>query len=247
MLKQISLNDSDPLNSKEVEYIKNKLRTFSEPINSALEEKDDFEIKDFFPVVDDKTLSLYLRLKNERDVIFDNLPAGYKRLYSIAFDLAYRLYILRKTNEEDPKGIAIIDEIDLHLHPSLEQEVLARLKKTFPSIQFIVSTHSPMVLSNLKVKDTGNMIYRMQADEDTPNALPNLYGVDYSAAVYDFMGTPYADNEVKEEIEAILRLSRRGKPELVEKRKEELKSMVSEEKNINIISKINSQLAEDKY
>ena len=54
-----------------------------------------------------------------------------------------------------------------------------------------------MVLSNLKVKDTGNMIYRMQADEDTPNALPNLYGVDYSAAVYDFMGTPYADNEVK--------------------------------------------------
>ena len=130
---------------------------------------------------------------------------------------------------------------------SLEQEVLARLKKTFPSIQFIVSTHSPMVLSNLKVKDTGNMIYRMQADEDTPNALPNLYGVDYSAAVYDFMGTPYADNEVKEEIEAILRLSRRGKPELVEKRKEELKSMVSEEQYINIISKINSQLAEDKY
>ena len=78
-----------------------------------------------------------------------------------------------------------------------------------------------MVLSNLKVKDTGNMIYRM-ADEDTPNALPNLYGVDYSAAVYDFMGTPYADNEVKEEIEAILRLSRRGKPELVEKGKKNL-------------------------
>ncbi|MFR7466805.1 MAG: hypothetical protein ACLUVG_21850 [Phocaeicola vulgatus] len=43
MLKQISLNDSDPLNSKEVEYIKNKLRTFSEPINSALEEKDDLK------------------------------------------------------------------------------------------------------------------------------------------------------------------------------------------------------------
>ena len=61
------------------------------------------------------------------------------------------------------------------------------------------------------------------------------------------MGTPYADNEVKEEIEAILRLSRRRKPELVEKRKEELKSMVSEEQYINIISKINSQLAEDKY
>ena len=161
--------------------------------------------------------------------------------------MAYRLYILRKTNEEDPKGIAIIDEIDLHLHPSLEQEVLARLKKNISKYSiYCIYTFSNGTL-NLKVKDTGNMIYRMQADEDTPNALPNLYGVDYSAAVYDFMGTPYADNEVKEEIEAILRLSRRGKPELVEKKKEELKSMVSEEQYINIISKINSQLAEDKY
>lgn len=247
MLKQISLNDSDPLTSREVEYIKNKLRTFSGPFNSTFEESDDFEIKDFFPLVDDKTFSLYLRLKNERDVIFDNLPAGYKRLYSIAFDLAYRLYILRKSNEEDPKGIAIIDEIDLHLHPSLEQEVLDRLQRTFPSIQFIVSTHSPMVLSNLKVKGTGNMIYRMQADENSPHELPNLYGVDYSAAVYDFMETPYADNEVKEEIEAILRLSRRGKLELAEKRKEELKTMVPEEQYNDIISKINSQLSEDKY
>lgn len=247
MIKQLSLSDTDPLNSNEVEYIKNKLRTFSEPINSTLEERNNFEIKDFFPVVDDKTLSLYLRLKNERDVIFDNLPAGYKRLYSIAFDLAYRLYILRKTNKEDPKGVVIIDEIDLHLHPSLEQEVLARLKKTFPSIQFIVSTHSPMVLSNLKVKDTGNIIYRMETDEETPKALSDLYGVDYSTAVYDFMETPYGDNEVKQEIEAILRLSRRGKSELAEKRKDELKSMVSEEQYRTILSKIRSQLEEDKY
>lgn len=130
------------------------MRTFSEPINSALEEKDDFEIKDFFPVVDDKTLSLYLRLKNERDVIFDNLPAGYKRLYSIAFDLAYRLYILRKTNEEDPKGIAIIDEIDLHLHPSLEQEVLARLKKHFQVFNLlylhILQWYSPILKSKIR-------------------------------------------------------------------------------------------------
>ena len=80
--------------------------------------------------------------KNERDVIFDNLPAGYKRLYPLLFDLAYRLYILRKTNEEDPKGIAIIDEIDLHLHPSLEQEVLARLKKHFKYSIYCIYTFS---------------------------------------------------------------------------------------------------------
>ncbi len=106
------------------------------------------------------------------------------------------LYILRKTNEEDPKGIAIIDEIDLHLHPSLEQEVLARLKKHFQVFNLLY-LHILNGTLNLKVKDTGNMIYRMQADEDTPNALPNYMAWIYSAAVYDFMGTPYADNEVK--------------------------------------------------
>lgn len=87
----------------------------------------------------------------------------------------------------------------------------------------------------------------MQADEEVPHELPNLYGVDYSAAVYDFMETPYADNEVKEEIEAILRLSRRGRLELVEKRKQELKTMVPEEQYREIISKIDDQLSEDKY
>lgn len=87
----------------------------------------------------------------------------------------------------------------------------------------------------------------MQADEESPHELPNLYGVDYSAAVYDFMETPYTDNEVKEEMEAILRLSRRGRLELAEKRKQELKTMVSDEQYREIISKIDSQLSEDKY
>lgn len=245
MLKLVSINDGDPLVTREVEYIKNKLRIFSEPINTD-SEKDGFEIKDFFPVVDEDTYSLYLRLKDRRDINFNELPAGFKRLYSIAFDLAYRLHILRKTNEEDPKGIIIIDEIDLHLHPSLEQEVLSRFQKAFPSLQFLVSTHSPMVISNLKVKETGNRIYKMEPDEATPYELPDMYGIDYSAAVYDFMDTPYAENEVKEEMEAILRLSRRGNLAMVEKRKEELKTMVSDTQYNEIISKIDLLLAEDK-
>lgn len=53
--------------------------------------------------------------------------------------------------------------------------------------------------------------------------------MDYFVVVYDFMGIFYVDNEVKEEIEVILRFLRRGKLELVEKRKEEFKFMVLEE------------------
>ena len=45
-------------------------------------------------------------------------------------------------------GIAIIDEIDVHLHISLQKKVLPFLIKAFPKIQFIVSTHSPFVITS---------------------------------------------------------------------------------------------------
>lgn len=47
-------------------------------------------------------------------------------------------------------GIVIIDEIELHLHPGWQQKILRMYQKLFPKIQFIVSTHSPQVLSTVK-------------------------------------------------------------------------------------------------
>ena len=245
LMKTLSLNDSDAEVVREVEYVKSKLRQFSMPVNTMCEGENEYIIDEFFPVVDDKSLDLYLRLTNGRDVMFDKLPAGYLRLFSIAFDLAYRLYVLRKDNEEEPHGIVIIDEVDLHLHPSLEQEVLQRLRNTFPSIQFIVSTHSPLVLSNLRTENADNMIYRMEEGEECPRAMPDMYGVDYTAAVYDFMETPYADSDVKEEVEAIIRLERRGKHSVAEKRREELREMVSETQYGKLMEEIEKRLADN--
>lgn len=245
LLKVLSLRDGAADMVREVEYVKNKLKQFSKPINTLGTDKDEFIIEDFFPLVDDDKLFLYLHLKNGKDVIFDNLPAGYNRLFSIAFDLAYRLFILRKDNIEEPHGIAIIDEVDLHLHPTLEQEVIERLQRTFPTIQFIVSTHSPLVLSNLKTKNSDNMIFKMEENDVRPKEMPDMYGIDYSSAVYDFMETPYVDSDVHEEVEAIIRLERRGKHELAAKRKEELKEMVSEIQFKNLIEKIEKRLADN--
>ena len=103
---------------REVEYVKNKLKCFSKPVNTLGTDNNEYIIEDFFPLIDDDKLFLYLHLQNGKDVMFDNLPAGYNRLFSIAFDLAYRLFILRKDNEDEPHGIVIIDEVDLHLHPT---------------------------------------------------------------------------------------------------------------------------------
>lgn len=142
---------------------------------------------------------------DDKSIIFDQLPAGYKRLYYIVFDIAYRSFILN--GNADSSGVVLIDELDLHLHPSLEQEVLQRFMNTFPNIQFIVSTHSPLVISNLNTQeknasgDSRNRVYRMVMGQKKPDILPNMFGVDYSTSMSDFMNTPSRNLQVKELID----------------------------------------------
>ena len=67
-------------------------------------------------------------------------------------DLARRLAIANPwlgENALEGEGIILIDEIDLHLHPQWQRRVLPALTQTFPNCQFIVTTHSPQVLSEV--------------------------------------------------------------------------------------------------
>jgi predicted ATP-binding protein involved in virulence len=61
-------------------------------------------------------------------------------------------------------AVVLIDEIELHLHPQWQREVLPALQKTFPNIQFIVTTHSPQVLSRVHKDDIfildSNKVYK---------------------------------------------------------------------------------------
>lgn len=79
------------------------------------------------------------------------LSQGQKMLVALSGDLARRLVRLNP-NADAPlrgHGIVVIDEIELHLHPKWQQAVLISLLKTFPNLQFIVTTHSPQVLSTV--------------------------------------------------------------------------------------------------
>ena len=92
-----------------------------------------------------------------QDVELDitQLSDGEKCTLALAGDLARRLSIANPSmdNPLEGDGIVMIDEIDLHLHPQWEREVIPRLQKTFPHCQFIVTTHSPLVLSRLNTED----------------------------------------------------------------------------------------------
>lgn len=131
---------------------------------------------------------------------FRTLPAGYKRLFYMILDLAYRSYILNGTT--DARGVVIIDEIDLHLHPLLEQSVLHRLTNTFPNVQFIVSTHSPLVITNINLEGGKNKIYRMNPVGMPPTLIHDVYGLDYNTGLEDVMGVEARNSDIDNIIES---------------------------------------------
>lgn len=143
------------------------------------------EITNFFNSVYEEEGMCFKTTQGDNPSIHD-LPAGYKRMLFMVLDIAYRSYILNKnTNAE---GLVIIDEIDLHLHPELEQSVLERFMRTFPKAQFIVSTHSPAVLTGIETKNEGNIVLKMSARESAPEVWGNVHGIDYNLMLEEGMG-----------------------------------------------------------
>lgn len=85
--------------------------------------------------------------------ITDALSDGARSVISMVADIAYRMVRLNpqlglRTAQETP-GMVLIDEVDMHLHPGWQQTVVSDLLQIFPKVQFIVTTHSPQVLSTV--------------------------------------------------------------------------------------------------
>ena len=82
------------------------------------------------------------------------LSDGYRCTISLIADIAYRMALLNPQLLDsvltETDGIVLIDEIDLHLHPTWQKRVLKDLMDIFPKVQFIVSTHAPEVINSVK-------------------------------------------------------------------------------------------------
>ena len=83
----------------------------------------------------------------------NQLSDGYKSTISLVADIAYRMAVLnpqclgevcKKTD-----GIILIDEVDLHLHPAWQKQLLHDLTEIFPNVQFVVSTNAPEVINSV--------------------------------------------------------------------------------------------------
>lgn len=153
------------------------------------------DMLDFFVSVYEED-GLCLETKDGQNPTFEKLPAGYKRIFYMALDIAYRSFILNGTTNSE--GIVVIDEIDLHLHPALEQVVLQCFQETFPNIQFIVSTHSPLVLTDIDTVTGRNKVMRMTPACDAPEECRNIYGIDYNQMLEEIMGVRKRKPEIQE-------------------------------------------------
>lgn len=137
--------------------------------------------------------NLFLKLQ-DKDKLFRELPAGFHRLFSIVLDIAIRSYILNQSVEA--RGIVIIDEIDLHLHPELERVVLSAFMKTFPNLQIVLSTHSYAVLAALKTEGKPNVILKMEAGQESPCVYHDIYGLDCNTVIEDVMGVESKNSDL---------------------------------------------------
>lgn len=91
-------------------------------------------------------------LSRSEELSLDQLSGGYRIVLALVADLARRMVQANPFLKEPllSEAVVLIDEVELHLHPEWQQRVVDDLMRTFPNAQFIVSTHSPQVLTTVR-------------------------------------------------------------------------------------------------
>jgi predicted ATP-binding protein involved in virulence len=122
-----------------------------------------------------------------------DLPDGYRSTVAWLADICAAWHETAPSDEkrsvkpQDITGIVLVDEIDLHLHVRLQREIIPRLRKALPNVQFIVTTHSPMILASF---DLGELIVLDEGSDEGQRKLDRqLFGLTMDEIVEYLMGT----------------------------------------------------------
>lgn len=134
------------------------------------------------------------------------LSQGEKSLMALVGDIARRLAMMNPglENPLQGDGVVLIDEVDMHLHPQWARSIIERLTSTFPNCQFVLTTHSPLVISDCK----DVLIYALDNGELTQ--LPSQYGQDANTVLLDAMGTEIRNATVNTRLNDLLDLIQDG-------------------------------------
>ena len=170
---------------------------------------------------------LRMEIQKSGEILTVNqLSDGEKCLIAMVSDLARRLAIANPALENplDGDGIILIDEIDLHLHPNWQRMIANRLLDIFPNCQFIVSTHSPHVLTHVHPEN----ILILHWSEGSVEALrpEESYGRKVDRILEDLMGLDTTrPKDVDRKIKGLFNMISQSKSNELSHAREELKKM----------------------
>jgi predicted ATP-binding protein involved in virulence len=151
---------------------------------------------------------VFFKYIDGREIEASNLSDGYKRLVNIVIDLSIRCCLLngkRYGTEccELTSGIVLIDEIDQHLHPELQTLVMKALRTTFPELQFIITSHAPMVMSSVMTNQENKVILLQYQDKTYTSTPISTYGLDATTILESYMGNLARVAEVHNKLKAL--------------------------------------------
>lgn len=144
------------------------------------------------------------------------LSDGYRTMLALVMDLARRMALAAQKykneikNALDYPAIVLIDEVELHLHPAWQQRVLPSLLEIFPNTQFIVTTHSPQIISSIEPKHL-----RILSQNRISPPSSSTYGAESQRVLEEVFGVTarYSENEAKKTLDAYFELIHKGEYE----------------------------------
>ena len=171
-----------------------------------------------------------LRMEVEKEgerLMINQLSGGEKCLMALIGDLARRMAILNplRANPLEGEGIILIDEIDLHLHPKWQRMVIPNLASVFPNCQFLITTHSPHIITHVKPENL--FLLSMTAKGLASIPASECYGKTVERVLEDLMGLKttrpdIVQNDLKELYEKIDSNDFGAASELIEKLEEQI-------------------------
>jgi predicted ATP-binding protein involved in virulence len=165
--------------------------------------------------------------KNKEILTINQLSDGEKTLIALIGDLARRLSITNVTlsNPLEGQGTILIDEVDLHLHPKWQRILIRGLMTTFPNCQFILTTHSPHILTHVKPE---NLFLLQPSEEGVIFEKPGeSYGKTVERILEDLMGLETTRPvEVEKDLKELMDLIDENKFDLAKKKILELRESI---------------------
>lgn len=197
-------------------YIDNQLEAVRTSIYSILgEDFSDLRVRR-------RPLAMTVKKQNE-ELIVNQLSDGEKSVLAMTGDLARRLAIANPSLPDpcQASAVVLIDEIEQHLHPSWQRKIIPALRRTFPNCQFIITTHSPQVLSQVHKED----IFVLENFALVP-ADAYTYGRDTNSILSELMDVTERPEEIKNRLDKCFNLIDDGDLENAKKQLSELSELL---------------------